>query len=96
MPIKTSAWGEAKFPHLSNADYAFNSNGVYHTKLKVKKSDAQEDIKSIDAEISKLVAEEHKKKPGQIIVGRPESTPNSEQSDNNDTGKITEQLIIKY
>ena len=65
MAIKTSACGEAKFPHLSNADYAFNSNGVYHTKLTVKKSDAQEDIKSIDAEISKLVAEEHKKKPGQ-------------------------------
>ena len=62
--IQTSNFGEAVYPFLSSPDTHFKTEGEYHVKLKVKKSDAQEDIKKIQEVISKEVAEEHKKKPG--------------------------------
>ena len=43
--IQTSNFGEAVYPFLSSPDTHFKTEGEYHVKLKVKKSDAQEDIK---------------------------------------------------
>ena len=51
--IQTSNFGEAVYPFLSSPDTHFKTEGEYHVKLKVKKSDAQEDIKKIQEVISK-------------------------------------------
>ena len=45
MAINTTKFGEAEYPHLSIPDTHFKPEGEYHVKLKVKKEDAQEDIK---------------------------------------------------
>ena len=41
--IQTSNFGEAVYPFLSSPDTHFKTEGEYHVKLKVKKSDAQEE-----------------------------------------------------
>ena len=46
--IKTSAFGEAKYPHLNKPDTEFSAEGIYQVKLIVNKEEAQEDIKIID------------------------------------------------
>lgn len=46
MAINTTKFGEAEYPHLSIPDTHFKPEGEYHVKLKVKKEDAQEDIKN--------------------------------------------------
>ena len=56
--------GEALYPYLTKPDTEYNSEGVYHVKLKVKKEEALKDIKIINDEIAKQVAEQHKKVPG--------------------------------
>ena len=67
MAINTTKFGEAEYPHLSIPDTHFKPEGEYHVKLKVKKEDAQEDIKKIREVISKEVAEEHKRRPNNWI-----------------------------
>ena len=62
--LKTTQFGESLYPHLTKPDYAFNQEGLYQVKLKVKKEEAQEDIKAINEVISFEVAEHHKKHPG--------------------------------
>ena len=46
--VRLTPFGEAQYPYLINPDTAFNLDGIYQTKLKVKKSEAQEDIKIIN------------------------------------------------
>jgi hypothetical protein len=62
--VRLTSFGEAQYPYLTSPDTAFNSDGIYQTKLKVNKNEAQEDIKIINDIISKEIAEEHKRKPG--------------------------------
>ena len=62
--LKTTPFGEAEYPHLTQPDYGFSKEGLYQVKLKVKKEEAQEDIKAINEVISFEVAEHHKKHPG--------------------------------
>ena len=57
----TSAFGEAKYPHLNQPDTEFNSEGLYQVKLLVSKEDAQKDIKIIDDVIKEQLIIEGKK-----------------------------------
>jgi hypothetical protein len=59
----TSAFGEAKYPHLNQPDTEFNSEGLYQVKLLVSKEDAQKDIKIIDDVIKEQLIIEGKKQP---------------------------------
>jgi len=63
MAIKTTKFGEAQYPHLSDPDYQYHPEGLYQVKLKVSKEDAKEDILAIREVISKEVAKEHERKP---------------------------------
>ena len=40
--IKTSAFGEAKYPHLNKPDTAFSAEGIYQVKLIVSKEEAKD------------------------------------------------------
>ena len=62
--IKTTAFGEAQYPYLMEADYAFKSEGLYHLKLILTKEEAQPEIDLINEMINKEVAEHHKRNPG--------------------------------
>ena len=61
--IKTSAFGEAKYPHLNKPDTEFSAEGIYQVKLIVSKEEAQEDIKIIDDVIKEQIVLEGKKQP---------------------------------
>ena len=61
--IKTSAFGEAKYPHLNKPDTEFSAEGIYQVKLIVSKEEAQEDIKIIDDVIKEQIVLEEKKQP---------------------------------
>ena len=61
--IKTSAFGEAKYPHLNKPDTEFSAEGIYQVKLIVSKEEAQEDIKIIDYVIKEQIVLEGKKQP---------------------------------
>ena len=61
--IKTSAFGEAKYPHLNKPDTAFSAEGIYQVKLIVNKEEAKEDIKIIDEIIKEQLVTEGKKQP---------------------------------
>jgi hypothetical protein len=82
MAINTTKFGEAEYPHLSNPDTYFKPEGEYHVKLKVKKEDAQEDIKAIREVISKEIAEEHKRKPNNTSEIKRAPLPYKEEGDN--------------
>tara|TARA_R100000008_G_C3539999_1_gene144229 strand:+ start:311 stop:835 length:525 start_codon:yes stop_codon:yes gene_type:complete len=62
--IVETAFGEALYPHLSIPDTQFNSEGIYQVKLKMSRADADKEMKTINNIISKEIAEEHKKHPG--------------------------------
>jgi len=62
--IVETAFGEALYPHLSVPDTQFNSEGIYQVKLKLSRADAEKEMKTINNIISKEIAEEHKKHPG--------------------------------
>ena len=59
----TSAFGEAKYPHLNQPDTEFNSDGIFQVKLLVNKEEAQKDIKIIDDVIKEQLIIEGKKQP---------------------------------
>lgn len=80
--IITSQFGEAEYPHLSTPDTYFKPEGEYHVKLKVKKEDAQEDIKAIREVISKEIAEEHKRRPNNTSEIKRAPLPYKEEGDN--------------
>ncbi len=61
--IKTSAFGEARYPHLNKPDTAFSAEGIYQVKLIVNKEEAKEDIKIIDDIIKEQLVTEGKKQP---------------------------------
>jgi hypothetical protein len=61
--IKTSAFGEARYPHLNKPDTAFSAEGIYQVKLIVNKEEAKEDIKIIDEIIKEQLVTEGKKQP---------------------------------
>ncbi len=61
--IKTSAFGEAKYPHLNKPDTEFSAEGIYQVKLIVSKENAQEDIKIIDDVVKEQIVIEGKKQP---------------------------------
>jgi len=61
--IKTSAFGEAKYPHLNKPDTEFNAEGIYQVKLIVNIEEAQEDIKIIEDVIKEQIVLEGKKQP---------------------------------
>ena len=81
MAINTTKFGEAEYPHLSIPDTHFKPEGEYHVKLKVKKEDAQEDIKKIEV-ISKEVAEEHKEDLTILLEIKRAPLPIKEDGDN--------------
>lgn len=82
MAINTTKFGEAEYPHLSIPDTHFKPEGEYHVKLKVKKEDAQEDIKKIREVISKEVAEEHKRRPNNTSEIKRAPLPYKEDGNN--------------
>ena len=61
--IKTSAFGEAKYPHLNKPDTEFSAEGIYQVKLIVSKEVAQDDIKIIDDVVKEQIVIEGKKQP---------------------------------
>ena len=62
--VVETAFGEALYPHLSVPDTQFNAEGIYQVKLKMSRADADKEMKTINNIISKEIAEEHKKHPG--------------------------------
>jgi len=64
IEVQTTPFGEAVYPHLNIPDTQFNAEGIYQVKLKVKKADAEKDIKIINDIIASEKAKEHKAKPG--------------------------------
>ena len=81
--------GEAVFPYLTKPDTEYNSEGVYHVKLKLKKDKASELVKRINDVIAKEVAQEHQKRPGTKQLKR---SPLPYQED--DTDK--DYLVFKF
>jgi hypothetical protein len=61
--IKTSAFGEAVYPHLNQADTAFSAEGIYQVKLKVSKEDAKAMVDEIHTVINTKLIEEGKRQP---------------------------------
>ena len=59
--IKTSAFGEAVYPHLNQPDTAFSAEGIYQVKLKVSKENAATMIDEIETIINEQLIKEHKK-----------------------------------
>jgi len=53
--------GEAVFPYLTKPDTEYNSEGVYHVKLKLKKDKASELVKRINDVIAKELLKNTKK-----------------------------------
>lgn len=58
-----SPFGEAKYPHLSKADYQFRPEGLFHTKLLVDEAEAQITIGIINKAIVDKEAELKKADP---------------------------------
>jgi len=68
-------YGKAEYCWLSEPDTKFNSEGVYHVDLIVKKEGAKVHIKAIQEEISKEVAAAHKTAPKQTTPLKRANTP---------------------
>ena len=78
--------GMTKFVYVSEADKQFDSEGIFHVSLVLTKEEAQPEIKAINEEISKKIAEIYKAKPGTKEIKRA-SLPYKEEA-----GKI----VIKF
>ena len=70
-----TAVGTANYPYLTKPDTEYNTDGVYHVKLKITKAEAQKDIKIVNDIISSEVAKEHKAKPGNTGLIKRASLP---------------------
>ena len=79
--IKTSAFGEAKYPHLNKPDTAFSAEGIYQVKLVVSKEEAKEDIKIIDEIIKEQLVTEGKKQPNKTDAFQRAPLPYQELED---------------
>ena len=77
----TSAFGEAKYPHLNQPDTEFNSDGIFQVKLLVNKEDAQKDIKIIDDVIKEQLIIEGKKQPNKTDKFKRAPLPYKEMED---------------
>jgi hypothetical protein len=75
VEVQTTPFGEGLYPFLSKPDMQFNSEGIYQVKLKVKKAEAQKDIKIINDVIASEIAKEHKAKPGNTGLLKRASLP---------------------
>ena len=62
--------GMTKFVYVSEADKQFDSEGIFHVSLVLTKEEAQPEIKAINEEISKKIAEIYKAKPGTKQIKR--------------------------
>jgi len=80
-------------PSNIEADKALDDNKRYAVVWTVLNALRAHDDR-FNALVNKL--ELNKKKPGQIIVGRPASTPNGNQSDDNLTAEFTQQLSLEF
>jgi len=69
--FKTTAFGEAQYPYLMEADYMYKSEGLFQVKLVMTKEEAQPDIDVIDQVIAREVEEETKKNPSKEIKRAP-------------------------
>lgn len=80
-------------PSNIEADKALDDNKRYAVVWTVLNALRAHDDR-FNALVNKL--ELNKKKPGQIIVGRPASTPRGNQSDDNLTAEFTQQLTLEF
>jgi|TARA_Y100000296_G_scaffold74782_1_gene93707 hypothetical protein len=87
--------GIAEFCWLTEADTKFNPKGIYHVDLRVKKEDADPEVKAINEAISKEIAEEHKKTPGKTGLMKRAPLPFEKQSDGSVIFKIKSQYKPK-
>ena len=69
--ILTSPEGVSEYPYLSEPDIAFNPEGLFHTKLKCKKSESLNVKKAIDDLIALEVKKQHDKDPKKPIKKAP-------------------------
>jgi len=67
----TSPKGKAIFPHLTEADYKFKSEGEYHVKLECLKSESESIIQTIGSAIALKVKEQHDENPAKAITKAP-------------------------
>ena len=79
--IKTSAFGEALYPHLNQPDTAFSAEGIYQVKLKVSKEDAKKMIDEIETIINEKLIEEGKKQPNKTDMFKRAPLPYQELED---------------
>ena len=79
--IKTSAFGEALYPHLNKPDTAFSDEGIYQVKLVVDKEEAQEDIAIINEVINQEIFDQGKKHPNKTDQFKRAPLPYSETED---------------
>ncbi len=69
-PITTPK-GKAIFPHLTEADYKFKSEGEYHVKLECLKSESENIIQTVGSLIAAKVKEQHDQDPNKAITKAP-------------------------
>lgn len=69
-PITTPK-GKAIFPHLTEADYKFKSEGEYHVKLECLKSECENIIQTVGSLIAAKVKEQHDQDPNKAITKAP-------------------------
>lgn len=86
--IKTSPVGEAKYPWVTQPDYKFNPDGLYHTELIVPKDKAEEHINNIKDVIAKEVQKHHQNKPDDISTIKRAPLPYTENADDTVTFKF--------
>jgi|TARA_Y100000310_G_C20674025_1_gene811857 hypothetical protein len=88
-------YGKAEYCWLTEKDTKFDPKGIYHVDLRVKKEDAEPEIKAINLAISKEIAEEHKKAPGKTGLMKRAPLPFEKQEDGSFIFKIKSQYKPK-
>jgi hypothetical protein len=71
----TTSKGVAVYPHLNKPDFAFNSDGVYSTKIRIKPSDAADLVEAV-------------KKAANDEFGKAANTARMPYSTDNETGEL--------
>ena len=85
MSPNTTRVGEAIFPYLTKPDTDYNSEGVYHVKLKLKKDKSKELVKRIEEVISQQIAEHHKLHPSSTDLIKRAPKPYAEDEKDKDS-----------
>ena len=71
VKIRTTSFVKAIYPHLTKADYKFNSEGLYHVNLELPEGDAKSEVAIINETIKMIVVDQHKKNGNKDVKRAP-------------------------